>query len=661
MPARRGPRGVLTPALRSAGFAAAYLVALLLGRATAGDASHLSLVYPAAGVAAVWFLAQRRQPTAVLDHVLLVGLTLAVNLHDGLPVATSVGVSLARVAQVHVFGRLLRRWWPSGWGQARALPVLALSRDVWPLVGASVVSGLAAAVFSFTGAALGGGAATPLVAVLLVVRASVSVLLLGTLVLRLTPLLLPGDGEARVPLRERLDVPHGTLRQLELALAVVLSAVVCGVVFSVLELPLAFCLFAVTLWIALRFSTTITVLHDFVVSVVVAVVTVAGHGAFAAIESRAEEVLVAQAFVALLSVVGLALSTGRDDRAALAAELRGRALEAEATTRRVQRLADASTEIAAAADPRAALCHAVAGVTGAASAFLMEPDGHGLLVSTGAHGWDRPVRLSMADESITLDVYCSGVPDFVPDAGRDARVAPTVRETVGAASLAWQPVRARGGVTVAVLVVVLADRRTGLDERDAAMLQTLAGEASHLIERADLLARLEVAAERDPLTGLPNRRRWDATASGEIARAQRHGTPLTFAMIDLDHFKHYNDAHGHLAGDDLLTEFARRVGLVLREMDTVARWGGEEFALALPGCTASDAAELARRIQAVVPAGQTCTIGVAQWEPGLTSDDVVARADGALYRGKRGGRDLVAVHGRALPGVIPSPSGAAGL
>ncbi len=200
-----------------------------------------------------------------------------------------------------------------------------------------------------------------------------------------------------------------------------------------------------------------------------------------------------------------------------------------------------------------------------------------------------------------------------------------------------------GQRTVGVLGVFWREVRHELPEHVLPVLQTLTGEVAHAAERAELLQRLADAAERDTLTGLANRRRWDDVIATEVARAGRTGAPLSVAVIDLDHFKRYNDGHGHLGGDALLREFAAAAQECLREVDVIARWGGEEFVVALPGCAAPDAVTVADRIRAAVPRGQSCTIGVAQWRPGLLAHDVVARADAALYAGKEQGRDRTVV------------------
>jgi diguanylate cyclase (GGDEF)-like protein len=117
--------------------------------------------------------------------------------------------------------------------------------------------------------------------------------------------------------------------------------------------------------------------------------------------------------------------------------------------------------------------------------------------------------------------------------------------------------------------------------------------------------------------------------------------PLGVLLVDLDHFKAFNDRHGHLVGDELLVSFARRLKLGLPAGAFAARWGGEEFAIALPDTTRDQAVSVAERIKAAVPMQQTCSVGVAVARPGEAEGSVLARADAALYAAKRSGRDRV--------------------
>ena len=154
-------------------------------------------------------------------------------------------------------------------------------------------------------------------------------------------------------------------------------------------------------------------------------------------------------------------------------------------------------------------------------------------------------------------------------------------------------------------------------------------------------AALRELAGVDELTGLPNRRGWSAELSSTLERARRDGGALTVAMIDLDHFKRFNDTFGHPAGDRLLKGAAAAWSEQLRSVDQLARYGGEEFIALFHGADLSTANEALARLRTVTPAGQTFSGGVARWDGTETSDELVARADRALYEAKRAGRDCV--------------------
>ena len=150
---------------------------------------------------------------------------------------------------------------------------------------------------------------------------------------------------------------------------------------------------------------------------------------------------------------------------------------------------------------------------------------------------------------------------------------------------------------------------------------------------------LDVLARRDPLTGIANRRAWDEELPRLLERAAAEELPLCVAILDLDHFKRYNDTQGHLRGDGLLVDAAETWGAQLRAGDLLARYGGEEFGLVLPGCSLADALRLLERLRAVTPGGQTCSIGVVQWNRVESALAVVKRADAALYAAKKAGRN----------------------
>jgi diguanylate cyclase (GGDEF)-like protein len=154
-------------------------------------------------------------------------------------------------------------------------------------------------------------------------------------------------------------------------------------------------------------------------------------------------------------------------------------------------------------------------------------------------------------------------------------------------------------------------------------------------------AQLETLAQHDPLTDAANRRAWDRALPVEMDRARRAGTPLAVAMLDVDHFKVFNDTYGHQAGDQLLRSATEAWRSLLRSSDLLARYGGEEFAVLLPSSTLGEAVEVVDRLRVVTPLAQTFSAGVALWHGTETSDQLVARADTALYQAKQAGRNQV--------------------
>lgn len=172
--------------------------------------------------------------------------------------------------------------------------------------------------------------------------------------------------------------------------------------------------------------------------------------------------------------------------------------------------------------------------------------------------------------------------------------------------------------------------------------------------RTALEQELKHQASTDPLTGLANRRAFELAAKRELARARRAQSPLSLALLDIDHFKRINDEHGHAAGDEVLRVVGRVLAECLRCEDCVGRVGGEEFAVMLPGAALSEAREVLQRVLArlastTVQAGPqriavTATVGLAQCSAGGASlEALLSSADAALYAGKREGRNRVMV------------------
>lgn len=187
-------------------------------------------------------------------------------------------------------------------------------------------------------------------------------------------------------------------------------------------------------------------------------------------------------------------------------------------------------------------------------------------------------------------------------------------------------------VMATVLGVVIQDLVTRMRKE-----RNLAEERGRIIEELALT---------DPLTGIDNRRGWERAIQRSVGQARRHSQPLSLAMLDLDHFKEYNDAHGHQAGDDFLHVVAQNWEEMTRIEDHIARYGGEEFVLTLPNTGLEGARVIVERLRAALPApGEsqetriTCSAGITEWDGSETVREMVARADKALYEAKHRGRD----------------------
>jgi two-component system cell cycle response regulator len=160
-------------------------------------------------------------------------------------------------------------------------------------------------------------------------------------------------------------------------------------------------------------------------------------------------------------------------------------------------------------------------------------------------------------------------------------------------------------------------------------------------------------AIEDGLTSLYNQRYLQDFLEREMARARRHGSALSLALMDLDHFKRVNDLHGHVAGDDVLREFAALAKSVMRRESCLARYGGEEFAVVLPDSPIEKARQFAERIRETVGAHRflldgeeipvTVSVGVAAFTPDMKRpSELIGAADGCLYEAKQAGRNCIA-------------------
>lgn len=229
---------------------------------------------------------------------------------------------------------------------------------------------------------------------------------------------------------------------------------------------------------------------------------------------------------------------------------------------------------------------------------------------------------------------------------------PSPAEPVGDASTAVAvPVRS-GGHPFGVLALYGRTVDRPYDASDVDELAVLVRQAETSIENSFLYDEAVRLSITDGMTGLWNRRHFDLRLESELSRAIRFSEPFAVVFAELDQMKAVNDTHGHQAGDTVLIELARRLTDVTREVDLVARWGGDEFTLLLPNTGVAGAIRLAEKIRQAVASEPfrvegaelniTVSVGVAAYpEHGSSGKDLVAAADAAMYRAKAGGRNRV--------------------
>lgn len=155
-------------------------------------------------------------------------------------------------------------------------------------------------------------------------------------------------------------------------------------------------------------------------------------------------------------------------------------------------------------------------------------------------------------------------------------------------------------------------------------------------------------AEKDALTQIYNRTKFNKILSSTLRNAQIYNTPFTIILLDIDHFKKVNDTYGHDTGDKVLIQVASIIKSLLRNQDTFARWGGEEFIILSESTTEADAYTLATRLRKAIESFSfeviktlTCSFGISHYENGDTSLSIIKKADNALYRAKKSGRNRV--------------------
>ncbi len=271
-----------------------------------------------------------------------------------------------------------------------------------------------------------------------------------------------------------------------------------------------------------------------------------------------------------------------------------------------------------------------------------------------------PVALSPCAMAVGLDRVL-----VVRDVTVDPLLASHPIADAGVRGYLAVPLRTADGLALGTICVMAVAAREWSAE-DVQLLEELAlvtmTEVELKLSRAEATERLAVArrlAVTDPLTGLGNRRAFTDRLDAEVARAGRGEDPrLALALLDLDGFKAVNDRDGHAAGDAALVTLAEALADEVRSGELLARIGGDELALLLPGSGSVQAAAAAERLRAAVlaaGAGVTLSAGVGAWKPGMSAEDLTRAVDRALYAAKRHGGDRVVAAGAAANGA-PAPA-----
>jgi diguanylate cyclase (GGDEF)-like protein len=217
-----------------------------------------------------------------------------------------------------------------------------------------------------------------------------------------------------------------------------------------------------------------------------------------------------------------------------------------------------------------------------------------------------------------------------------------------AARVVVLPLFADSQLLGAVVVEHTSARGRRIERRVVSVAGQLAAYAALALRNAWLLEQIQRMADTDGLTGVANRRMFDLTFPREVERARREQGQVSLLLLDVDHFKAFNDRHGHLAGDEALQAMTQALATESRAIDLVARYGGEEFAIVLPGCGTGEALQIAERLRTVaaaveLPAPITVSVGAATFPSDAADAETLLRAaDEALYEAKRSGRNRVA-------------------
>lgn len=429
---------LLRSLLRTLGFTVLYVVAAYAGRLTVMDGLNLSLVWPAAGVSAVWFLAQHSSRYRWADVLALYAATVVVNTATGLSGTLSALFAAANVVQAFVFVSLFRRWLGHLWGGGGDRPLARLP-ELWRLVAAALLGTAAGTLIGPTALWVVDGVDSWSATAVWTTRNAVSILLIGVTGISLGQPLhryLTDHRHHLTAEARRAWAATPLWRKGEYVAVAVLSAAGYYAVFGVDSgVPLAFVLLVMTVWAGLRLHTVFVIMHALTFGCVAILSTLHHTGVFAVIASHATRALVAQLFVGIIAIVGLALALGRDERTALIADLRAERQAAAGQARLMSAIIDAMSEGVTVVDEQGrfllrnpASRHLMGGVVSTSDSpvkpgyyGLFHPDGTPLsadempyrkaLAGDDVHGMDILVRNPGVPDGRLLDVSSTVLPN----------------------------------------------------------------------------------------------------------------------------------------------------------------------------------------------------------------------------------------------------------
>ena len=331
----------------------------------------------------------------------------------------------------------------------------------------------------------------------------------------------------------------------------------------------------------------------------------------------------------------------------LVADIRRRATQAQHGAQMLVDVNQTLQKLFDSADPRSDICQAVKQISGATAALLFESPGAAESLSFTAGTIENPSARASSPAALgsaVEEAFTTRRSVLITEA-IESRVAneDTWRAAGSPTSVLYEPL-IYGGRPTGVLVVGWHDVSSLSDPR-VVMASVLVREGAAVVARADVIEHLTDEAHTDPLTRLPNRRAWNS----RLALAVAEDAPLAVVILDLDHFKRFNDTHGHPAGDELLQRAGSAWRAVIRDRDFLARLGGEEFGILIFTADRRAAVRTVDRIRAQVPGEQTCSAGIAFRQPGEAAEILIERADQALYEAKTSGRDRSVVSGEEPP------------